>query len=563
MAYGVFLLLGGIGLFLYGINFMSSALEKLAGNNLRHILEKMNKTGFTSVLVGLGVTMLIQSSGATSVIVVSFVNAGLMKLINSLYVIIGANIGTTITAQIIAFKIDKIAPLILFIGVIMFLFIKNKLVRKIGGVILGFGMLFTGIYVMGEGVNSLELADVIKNFLAQEPSPFLCMLFGIVFTAIIQSSSASVGILQVLLLQTAGQAAGLAFGVKSVMFLIIGMNIGAVSPVVLLSLSGNRRSKQGALAAILAKVLGAIAFIILILVVPGILPWTMGLAEGNVARQIANLHLAFNIVSTAAMFPLVNPVVKMCERLLPLAEDESSETQSFVYLDPSMLLTPHVAVMQCKKEIIRMAELAKNSLGLALNTFFEKNVDKSEKVLKTEETINYLNHEITGFLIKLYSQKLDPEEAEKVGMMMRVVTDIERIGDHAENIIEYSQEMKDGRVIFSQEGLSELRTIAGKVQQVLELAIGVYENEDFDNLQKVSDMEEEVDDMHDTFNENHISRLKAQACNPRAGMVFADLTSNLERCSDHAINIAYAIKGEKSSISMKKVMVKTIGENVY
>ncbi len=558
MAYGVFLLLGGIGLFLYGINFMSSALEKLAGNNLRHILEKMTKTGFISVMVGMGVTMLIQSSGATSVIVVSFVNAGLMKLVNALYIIIGANIGTTITAQIIAFKIDKIAPLILFIGVIMFLFIKNKLVRKIGAVILGFGMLFTGIYVMGEGVNSLELATVIKDFLMKEPNPILCMLFGIVFTAIIQSSSASVGILQVLLLQTAG----LSVGLKSVMFLIIGMNIGAASPVVLLSLSGNRRSKQGALADVLAKVIGAIAFITIMLIIPGLLSWIMGLAEGNVARQIANLHLAFNIVSTAAMFPLVRWVGKICERVIPVEPDESSETQGFMYLDSSMLLSPHVAVVQCKKEILRMADLAKNNLALALKTFFEKNVDESERVEKTESTINYLNHEITGFLIKLYSQKLDPDEAEKVGMMMRVVTDIERIGDHAENIIEYSQEMKEGTVSFSAEGLAELRTIAGKVQQVLELAIDAYENDRFEILQTISDTEEEVDEMHDTFNENHITRLKAQACNPRAGMVFADLTSNLERCSDHAINIAFAIKGEKTSISMKKVIVNTRVYNI-
>jgi phosphate:Na+ symporter len=559
MAYGVFLLLGGIGLFLYGINFMSSALEKLAGNNLRHILEKMTKTGFISVLVGLGVTMLIQSSGATSVIVVSFVNAGLMKLINALYVIIGANIGTTITAQIIAFKIEKIAPLILFAGVVMFLFIKDKLVRKIGGVVLGFGMLFTGIYIMGQGVSSLNLANLIKNFLMSEPNPIFCMLFGIVFTAIIQSSSASVGILQVLLLQTVG----LTVGLKSVMFLIIGMNIGAASPVVLLSLSGNTRCKQGALADVLAKFMGAAAFIILMLIVPGMPSWIMGLSEGNVARQIANLHLAFNLVSTAALFPMVPFINKICERALPVKEEDNSETQGFMYLDSSLLLTPHVAVVQCKKEILRMADLAKDNLTLALKTFFEKSVDESERVLKTEQTINYLNHEITGFLIKLYSQKLDPEEAEKVGMMMRVVTDIERIGDHAENIIEYSQEMKNGMVVFSAEGLSELKTIASKAQEVLELAIQVYDNDEFDVLQKVSDMEEQVDEMHDTFNENHITRLKSQSCNPRAGMVFGDLTSNLERCSDHAINIAYAIKGEKTSLSMKKIMVKTMGENVY
>jgi phosphate:Na+ symporter len=559
MAYGVFLLLGGIGLFLYGINFMSSALEKLAGNNLRHILEKMTKTGFISVLVGLGVTMLIQSSGATSVIVVSFVNAGLMKLINALYVIIGANIGTTITAQIIAFKIEKIAPLILFAGVVMFLFIKDKLIRKIGGVVLGFGMLFTGIYIMGQGVTSLNLANLIKNFLMSEPNPIFCMLFGIVFTAIIQSSSASVGILQVLLLQTVG----LAVGLKSVMFLIIGMNIGAASPVVLLSLSGNTRCKQGALADVLAKFMGAAAFIILMLIVPGMPSWIMGLSEGNVARQIANLHLAFNLVSTTALFPMVPLINKICERALPVKEEDNRETQGFMYLDSSLLLTPHVAVVQCKKEILRMADLAKNNLTLALKTFFEKSVDESERVLKTEQTINYLNHEITGFLIKLYSQKLDPEEAEKVGMMMRVVTDIERIGDHAENIIEYSQEMKNGMVVFSAEGLSELKTIASKAQEVLELAIQVYDNDEFDALQKVSEMEEQVDEMHDTFNENHITRLKSQSCNPRAGMVFADLTSNLERCSDHAINIAYAIKGEKTSITMKKVMVKTMGENVY
>lgn len=554
---GFFLLLGGIGLFLYGISFMTQSLEKAAGDNLRTILEKMTSKGIFALLVGTAVTVLIQSSGATSVMVVGFVNAGLMNLAQSLYIMLGANIGTTITGQIIAFKITAIAPLILFIGMVLYMFVKNSVMQKIGGVVLGFGMLFVGIYVMGMAVDALALETVVSAFLNKFSNPLLSLLFGFVITAIIQSSSASIGILQVIFAASAIPAEQL----NTVFYIILGMNIGACSPVVIAAIGSNTNCKQSALANFISKVVSAVLFMIFIMLIPKFSQFIVNLSPNSVARQIANFHTLFNIVSSALLFPFVGLISKLVTKIVPADEEEEKESKKLIYINSEIMLTPSIAVTQAKREVVRMAEMTYKNIKLSLKAFFGSNVALTEKVFETEKTINFLNHEITAFLIQLYGKSLSPKELESVAMMFHVVADIERIGDHAENIAEYAIETKNMNVDFNEVALKELEEISEKSIDVFKKAIDVYTNELFDELQNVSGMEEHVDDLQKNFIEDHIERLKKGYCSPRSGVIFTDMVSDMERCADHAINIAYSINGEKSSVRVKKSYILVRGED--
>ena len=548
-----FLLLGGIGMFLFGINFMTDSLQKAAGNNLRTILEKMTKNPIIATLVGVFVTALIQSSGATSVMVISFMSAGLMNLSQGLFVMLGANIGTTITAQIISFKMTNIAPLILFVGVLLYLFIKNDIAKKAGGIVLGFGTLFVGIKIMGEAVSALQLDKIVAEFLQSYNNPFLGILFGIIFTAIIQSSSASVGILQVL-----AMSAGAAIGLNDVIYIVIGMNIGACSPVVIASFTGNKKSKQGALACFIAKFLGAAIFFALLTFVP-IKDFIIKLTPDDVSRQIANYHLLFNLVTTILVMPFVSLIDKFVTSILPETAEESETDEKLIYLSNDMIMTPAIAIKQAQREIMRAAKLAYDNMKTSVEAVLEGNMDKSKIVFEREKVINFLNHEITGFLVKLHGAELYGNDIEKAGLMLRVISDVERIGDHAENIAEYAMTMKDDDIKISADGYKELKTIAEKSLDVVRLAMDVYENEVFDKLPEVSRMEEEVDDMQEQFMDNHIKRLKKQKCTPKGGVIFTDMVTDLERVSDHATNIAYSIKGEKTSVKTKKTYIVTRG----
>lgn len=554
---GFFLLLGGIGLFLYGISFMTQSLEKAAGDNLRTILEKMTSKGIFALLVGTVVTVLIQSSGATSVMVVGFVNAGLMNLAQSLYIMLGANIGTTITGQIIAFKITAIAPLILFIGMVLYMFVKNSMLQKIGGIILGFGMLFVGIYIMGMAVDTLALENVVSAFLNTFSNPILSLLFGFVITAVIQSSSASIGILQVIFAASAIPAEQL----NTVFYIILGMNIGACSPVIIASIGSNTNCKQSALANLMSKVISAVVFMIFIMIFPKFSQFIVNLSPNSVARQIANFHTLFNIVSSALLFPFVGIISNLIIKLIPSDEEDENESKKLLYINADTMLTPSIAVTQVKREVIRMAEMTYKNIKLALNAFFTGNTAINEKVFETEKTINFLNHEITAFLINLYGKNITPKELESVAMMFHVVADIERIGDHAENIAEYTAESKSMNVEFNEVALNELEEISRKSIEVFKKAIDVYNNELFDELPTVSSMEEHVDDLQKKFIEDHIERLKKGHCSPRSGVIFTDMVSDMERCADHAINIAYSINGEKSSVQVKKSYILVRGED--
>ena len=432
--YGIFLLLGGIGLFLYGINFTSKSLEDAAGDKLSKILEKATSKGVYAFVVGIAVTALIQSSGAASVLTVGFVSSGFMELTKALYVMLGANIGTTVTSQIIAFKIDSIAPLILFVGAALLLFVKKRVVKKAGSIILGFGLLFVGILIMNTAVDKLPIDTIIADFLAAFGNPFICFGLGVLVTALIQSSSASIGILQVLV-STSAVASGIAL--RDVMYIIIGMNVGAVMPVVLVSFGANRRSKRAAAASVMSKLAGTVIFVVLLLLVPAIVDLIIDISPaGNVSRQIANFHLMFNLIANLAVIPLCRPICAFVTKLMPDDEKEEYTTKKLMYISSNSLVNPALGIRQVKQEVMRMAYITRDNIKLALDSFFEVDPDKAERVLEVEKTINYLNHEITGFLVQLHGKALFDADISEAGIMLRVVADIERIGDHAENIAE-------------------------------------------------------------------------------------------------------------------------------
>lgn len=535
----IFMFLGGLGLFLFGMQIMQEGLEKTAGDNLRTLLEKTTTNPLSGICIGTGVTMLIQSSSATTVMVVSFVSAGLMTLPQAMNVIIGANIGTTITAQIIAFKIDSVAPLILFIGMLPVVFGKKKIMKNVGMIILGFGIIFLGMRLMSESVEPLRTNEVLTDFLVSFDNPVLAILAGTIFTAVVQSSSASIAIMQ------AFASEGL-IGFHAAAFIVIGMNLGTCITGILASLSSGRNGKCAAFLNLFYNIIKITLATLVIVLLPVTLTWIENLSPGNVARQIANLHMIMNIVAALLLAPGSKLIVRITERLIG-GKDENAALNQLMYLDRNVLQTPALAAPLARREICRMGDLVRSNLRLSMEAFFELDSDKAKRVLEVEQTINYLNHAITGWLVELRALDVSQADREKLGMMFHVVNDIERIGDHAENISEYASIAIDRNSDISEEGIAELREISEKTLDVVELSLDIYEHESFDRLNIASAEEEEVDELQDTMIENHVKRLMAGKCDPRGGIMFTDMVTDLERCADHAINIAYSIEGEHKS----------------
>ena len=550
-AYNVFLLLGGIGLFLFGISYMGKGLEQAAGDNLRVWLEKLTTSPLKAVLVGALATAAIQSSGATMVMAVGFVNAQMMTLSQALYIMLGASIGTTITAQIIALDIDPWAPLILFIGILLTQFIKNRTAKKAGAIILGFGILFVGINLMGDAVKAMELGGLVASFLHNVHNPVLSLLFGAAFTLVIQSSSASVGILQVIVASSLGASMGL----EEVVYMIMGMNVGAVAPLVLSALSGNRLSKRAAASQTAIKLLSAISFSILMLIFPAIIAFVKNLSPNDVSRQVANFHTIYNSVSAVLMFPLIKPVAKLAEKLMPDSAEDEFYSRKLLYCSNDVSKSPAIMITQAHKEIMRFADICRANLHTALESFFDRDEDKAEAVIEREKTINFLNHEINSYLVSLYGKGLHESDVSRVSTMLSVASDLERIGDLAENIAEYTQIVASNKAKFSPAALDDLGEMAEKVEYMVDLSMKAYDKEDRELLAEARAVEEQVDAMQEEKTENHIERLKAEICDPRGGVVYTDMVSDLERISDHATNIAEGILGINASIEELAVEV--------
>lgn len=537
----LFSLLGGVGLFLYGMTIMSTGLKNACGENLRVILEHATKNKVISVVVGIAITMLIQSSSATDVMVIGFVNSGLMSLTQAIGVIMGANIGTTITAQITAFNLSAYAPMILFVGAVMYLFVKKDMVKYIGSVIMGFGMLFEGIALMKAAIAPLAETEAFINMISALENPFLIVLFGVLFTALLQSSSSATVIFQAFAVQ------GIITYETSV-FLVIGAAIGSVTPNILASLTMSRNGKRTALLNLMFNLIRAAILMTLILIFPQILTVIKSLSPDNVARQIANTHTIFAIFAVLVMLPFSDYIVKLTQKLLPLKPEESrsGEERKLMYMTQTGAIPSAVALSQAQREIARMGEIASRNLKTAIKCFFEQDDSLAELVEETEDTVNYLDRAIIAKLVELRTLEMTPRDLSRVYYMTLVVADIERLSDHAENIIEYEAQVHSGKATLSKDAMDELRNLADLSLQSVDLCLSIFAGDDYDRLQEAEDLEDLVDDTQETIIGNHVKRLMNATCDPMGGVVFTDMATDLERCSDHAINIATALSDHPS-----------------
>lgn len=536
-----FTLLGGVGLFLYGMTVMSAGLKNACGENLRIILEHATKNKLISVIVGIAITMLVQSSSATDVMVIGFVNSGMMSLGQAIGVIMGANIGTTITAQITAFNLSAYAPLILFVGALMYLFVKKNMVKHVGSVIMGFGMLFQGIALMKSAIAPLAETETFVNFISTLSNPAVMVLFGVAFTALLQSSSSSTVIFQAFAVQ------GI-LSYETTVYLLIGAAIGSVTPNLLASLTANRNGKRCALLNLLFNLFRAAILLLLIGVFPQILTAIKSLSPDNIGRQIANTHTIFAVFAVLVMLPFSNYIVKLSEKILPKRADEvrQFEERKLLYMTQTGSIPPAVAMSQAQKEISRMGTIALENLRQSIKCFFEQDDEKAAAVEETEDTVNYLDRAIISKLVELRTLEMSPRDLNRVYRMTLVVADIERLSDHAENIVEYEAQVHSQKATLSQEALDELRHLADLCLQSVELCLDIFSKDDFSRLQEAEDLEDLVDDTQETIIQNHVKRLMNATCDPMGGVVFTDMATDLERCSDHAINIACALSDHPS-----------------
>ena len=534
----IFLIAGGLGLLLFGMKMMSTGLEVVAGDRLQTILKRATSNRFLAVFVGIIATICINSSTAVTIITVGFVNSGLLNLTQSIGIIMGANVGTTFSAQLIAFRIDTIAPLFMFVGVVMYLFFKNRNVKNIGYVILGFGILFFSITVMGSPLKVLAQQPEFNAMLSTFENPLLALLAGFVFTAIIQSSSATMGLLVTMHLS------GVPMSFETSAFIILGTNIGTSITTVIASIPANRNSKRAALFHITYDIIGSLIFGTLIYFFPVILSWFEA-TWAEKARQVAMFHTLYNVAVMLLLLPFVKVVAVLMQKVVPLKPTEVSDDiyeKKLQYLGTETAKIPAIALVNAAhSEICRMGKIANENLNLSMESFFERNEDKANKVLKIESVINYLNHQIAAKLIEINNMTLSEADAERVGKMFKVLSDIERIGDHAENIAEYTLILKERNLTFSDVAIKELEILGDLVAQQVIRAINVYENSDQSVLPKVKSVENEVDKLSKDFIESHIARFKLGSCDPQSGVLFTDMIIDLERSADHAKNIAFAI----------------------
>lgn len=542
----VFALLGGVGLFLYGMMQMSDGLKNAAGDHLRIILEKATRNRVVSVLVGVLVTLMIQSSSATDVMVIGFVNSGLMNLSQALGVIMGANIGTTVTAQLTAFNLSAYAPVILFVGAVMYLFMKKAQVRYVGSVIMGFGMLFEGIALMKAAIVPMSETPEFVAMLRGISNPAAALLFGLAFTALVQSSSSSIAIFQTFAIQ------GI-LDYQTTVYLIIGAAVGSVTPNLLASLTTNRNGKRSALLNLIFNLIRACILMLLITVFPRVLTLIQSLAPGDIGRQIAHTHTLFAIFAVLVELPLSNLIVRLSRKMLPVlpSETQKAEHQRLVYLTQLDTIPVAVALSQAKLEIVRMGKFAERNLRTAIDCVLERDEEKRRQVLETEVVVDYLDGQITQALINMRYHHMTDKELNRLSRMLLVVSDIERISDHAENLTKYMLSLKERRVSISEPALEDLREISDATMAAMHVALEVFAGDQFDRLDEAERLENVVDDLEERCVRNHMDRLLDSTCNPVCGVIFSDMVTDLERCADHAVNIAFSLSGKSEKSFVK------------
>lgn len=531
---------GGLGLFLFGIRTMGDGLENAAGAKLKRMLEVLTGNRFLAVLVGFVVTAIIQSSTATTVMVVGFVNAGMMSLAQAVGVIMGANIGTTVTSLLIALNFSSVAAAAVLVGVILMLASKKTVVKNLGAIFTGFGLLFLGIDMMSDSMAPLRESAGFMNFIvtvSESPlRPLFGIILGIVMTAVLQSSSASVGVLQTLAMQ------GLV-PLKFSVFVLFGQNIGTCLTALFSTVGAKKNSKRAAVIHLLFNLIGTGIFILIALLTPYV-EWIEKLSPDPMA-QIAISHIVFNIVSTVIMFPFAKVLVKLSCLLVPGKDDSESEMHC-KFIDDRLLNTPPFAVMQVSKEVARMAKLARDNFETSAHALINRSDKDLDKVMENEEIINYLNHHITSYLVKLNALDITDSDSDYIARVFHAINDIERVGDHAINLAEAAQHNIGEGLKFSDPAREELNQLCGSVVTLLERSMAAFDNQSLsDNEAKeLSDLEEHIDDLTLECQDSHIFRLNRKECNTEAGMLYLNTITDFERVGDHAINIAFLARSK-------------------
>lgn len=524
-------LLGGLGAFLFGMKYMGDGLEMAAGSKMKDLLEKLTRNRFLGFLLGVLVTVVIQSSSATTVMVMGFINAGIMDLAQATGVIFGANIGTTITSVLIALDVSGIAPFCLFLGAFLMLYSKKKQTKHIGQIILGFGLLFQGLHTMSGAMKPLKDVIWFQDFIMNAKNPMLGILVGAVLCAVIQSSSAAVGILQALAMQ------GL-MPLYFASFLICGVNIGSAMPTILASMNARNNAKRAAMIYLINNLVGAVIMTVVTLAFPytqfieSIIPDPM--------FQVSVVHIIFKVVSAAVLLPLTNQVVKLTYLLVPKQKHE--DACRLEYIDVHLVSSPSVTLLQIRNEVERMAELVRTNIQLSTSALLSSRVADAKPIEDNEAVIDYLTDAISDFLVKLNVREMNDGDAQYVNRVFQTLSDLERIGDYAEKLLHLTEQQEEKKVVYSASALQELAVINDNATQLFNDAVAGFYRQDvhLDQLKRMAKAQRQLRKLTNQSQLNHMERLRTGQCSVEAGILFGEILNSLSRIGGHSINIAEA-----------------------
>lgn len=535
-------LLGGLGLFLYGMQMMSNGLEAAAGNRMKKILEKLTANRFLGVVVGAVITAVIQSSSATTVMVVGFVNSGMMTLQQAVWIIMGANVGTTITGQLIALDVGAIAPLFAFIGVAFIVFLKNEKLHHYGKIIAGLGILFIGMDMMSAAMVPLRESETFVNIITRFSNPVLGILAGAIFTAIIQSSSASVGILQAL-------ASGGVIGLPQAVYVLFGQNIGTCITAVLASIGTSRVAKRTTIIHLLFNIIGTTLFTIICILTP-FTTLVEGFTPNNVSAQIANMHTIFNITTTILLIPFGTYLAKLATRILPDLPEERDDVMHLEYIQPFIPIENRgetkigisaIAITAIRNELIRMTQMTRENVGLSFDAVHDNNLALVEDVRNREEYIDYLNKEISKYISRMLVKERNPKDSQYMSALFKVCGNLERIGDHAMNICEYTNMIKEKQITFSKEVMVQIEQMKEVCCDALDLLLDNQANSE--NLHSIESIEQKIDDMTESFRQGQIDRMQTGKCSDEGCVLYSEMLTDFERIGDHILNISQEVTG--------------------
>ncbi|MBR1531790.1 MAG: Na/Pi cotransporter family protein [Eubacterium sp.] len=534
-------LFGGLGLFLFGMKYMSEAINQVAGNKMKKLLEKLTSNRFKGFFLGVIVTVIIQSSSATTVMLMGFLNAGIMTLAQATGVIIGANIGTTITAVLIALDVSAIAPICIFVGAVMSLFSKKLNRKYFGQVILGFGILFFGLKTMSgdDAMGVLKTSAGFQSFITHANNPFLGLLIGLIMCSVLQSSSAAIGVLQMLALK------GL-MPIDFAIYLIIGINVGSATPLFLSAISAKTNAKRAAMVYFIFDFVGMLIFTPLALFTP-FDTWVASISnDGSV--QVAAAHIIFKVVTAIVLLPFVSVIVQISEKLIPQKEHESE--MRFSYIDVKVLDNPMSTSQEVIAEVNRMAQVVRENIVFASKAFISCDDSRERDILDNEELINWLNHSISDFLVNVTSHELNADVSERFVRVLHTITDLERIGDHALNVLERTKDAKSNNLNFSEAAMLEFEDAYKDVLELYDRSVDAFKNGRLTDAEghKLHMLEDGIDQKTNQAQDNHVQRLREKKCSTQSGVVFTKVMQDLERMGDHAYNIAWSARRDKQLI---------------